>query len=178
MLFEHDTEEALRAAVALVNSAEPPLTLETVAELDAFYVANLYTGRHDGDTAELAEVQAVRPRLRELLTAEPAAAAALVNELLAELGAVPRVVRHGDTGWHFHAVDDDAPFARRILAETALAMADLLRADEVSRLSICADPTCRGVVLDLSRNRSRRFCSDRCSNRAAVAAYRARRREG
>jgi predicted RNA-binding Zn ribbon-like protein len=31
-------------------------------------------------------------------------------------------------------------------------------------------------VLDLSRNRSRRFCSTTCSNRAAVAAYRARQR--
>jgi predicted RNA-binding Zn ribbon-like protein len=39
---------------------------------------------------------------------------------------------------------------------------------------VCADDDCEGVVLDLSRNRSRRFCSTTCGNRNAVAAYRAR----
>jgi predicted RNA-binding Zn ribbon-like protein len=53
-------------------------------------------------------------------------------------------------------------------------MVDLVRTDELSRLSICADDTCGGIVLDLTRNRSRRFCSTACANRIAVAAYRAR----
>ena len=44
----------------------------------------------------------------------------------------------------------------------------------MSRLGICADDDCGGIVLDLSRNRSRRFCSTACGNRNAVAAYRAR----
>ncbi|MBE1877698.1 CGNR zinc finger domain-containing protein [Myceligenerans pegani] len=176
MLFEHDTEPNLRAAVALVNSAEPPRTLETVADLDAFYTAHGYTVRHDGDEAELAAVQALIPRLRELLTADRDTAAELANRILADVSAVPRLVRHGETDWHLHSVPDDAPFADHVAAETALAMTDLIRADEMSRLSVCADPTCEGLVLDLSRNRSRKFCSTRCSNRAAVAAYRDRRR--
>jgi predicted RNA-binding Zn ribbon-like protein len=41
---------------------------------------------------------------------------------------------------------------------------------------VCADERCDGLVLDLSRNRSRRYCSTVCANRNAVAAYRARRR--
>ena len=53
-------------------------------------------------------------------------------------------------------------------------MVDVIRADELSRLSVCADSRCEGLVLDLSRNRSRRFCSTTCANRNAVAAYRAR----
>ena len=57
-----------------------------------------------------------------------------------------------------------------------MAMIDVIRADEMSRLDVCADPDCDGLVLDLSRNRSRRFCSTTCANRAAVAAYRARQR--
>ena len=32
------------------------------------------------------------------------------------------------------------------------------------------------LLIDLSRNHSRRFCDDGCGNRANVAAYRARRR--
>ena len=55
-----------------------------------------------------------------------------------------------------------------------MAMIDVIRADEMSRLAVCADDDCEGVVLDLSRNRSRRFCSTTCGNRNAVAAYRAR----
>ena len=55
-----------------------------------------------------------------------------------------------------------------------MAMIDVIRADEMSRLGVCADDDCQGVVLDLSRNRSRRFCSTTCGNRNAVAAYRAR----
>jgi predicted RNA-binding Zn ribbon-like protein len=46
----------------------------------------------------------------------------------------------------------------------------------MSRLDICADTACNGVVLDLSRNRSKRFCSITCGNRNAVAAYRERQR--
>ena len=57
-----------------------------------------------------------------------------------------------------------------------MAMIDMIRSDELSRLAVCANPTCDGLVLDLTRNRSRRFCSTRCANRDAAAAYRARRR--
>ena len=101
----------------------------------------------------------------------------LVNEMLAEAEAVPQLVEHGhDLGWHIHAIDQQAPLQVRILVETAMAMVDVIRTDEMSRLSTCADDTCSGIVLDLSRNRSRRYCSTTCGNRNAVAAYRARRR--
>jgi predicted RNA-binding Zn ribbon-like protein len=175
MLFAHDTVEALRAAVALVNAEEPPRTLETVADLDAFFARFGYTGRHDGTQAELDEVRALAPRLRALLLADRDAAAGIVNEMLADAGAVPRLVRHEGEDWHVHAVPDDAPLATRILVETAMAMVDVIREDEHSRLDVCADDDCRGIVLDLSRNRSRRYCSAACTNRNAQAALRARR---
>ncbi len=168
---------ALQAAVALVNSAEEPETLVTVADLDDFYERFDYTGRHDRDAAELEAVRAVRPALRALLVAGRDDAVELLNDMLARASAVPRLVRHGDVDWHVHAVDDDRPLAERIVVETAMAMIDVVRADEMSRLGVCADPDCDGLVLDLSRNRSRRFCSTTCGNRMAVAAYRARQAE-
>ncbi|MBO1751232.1 CGNR zinc finger domain-containing protein [Actinotalea sp. BY-33] len=174
MLFAHETELALQAAVVLANSAEPPDTMTTVAELDAFFTEYLYTGRHDHDAAELAEVRALRPALRHLLTSDAEAAAAQVNTMLSTARATPRLVRHDDFDWHIHAVDDDEPLATRIVVETAMAMIDLIRADELSRLGLCADADCEGIVLDLSRNRSRRYCSVTCGNRNAAAAYRAR----
>ena len=174
MLFTNDTESALRSAVELVNSGVEPDTLTTVNQLDAWYAAFEYRGRHDRNEAELAAIRALRPELRALLTSDRDAAAPRVNEMLAEARALPQLVRHDALDWHIHAIAPDAPLDRRILVETAMAMVDVLRADELSRLSVCADEDCPGLVLDLSRNRSRRFCSTRCANRNAVAAYRAR----
>lgn len=175
MVFTHDTTAALSAAVTLVNSAEEPDTLRTPAELDAFVASYAYTGSRTRDTAELEAVRALRAPLRELLTADRDVAARIVNRMLAEHQAVPQLVNHDGWDYHVHAVAADAPFADRVAVETAMAMIDVIRAGELSRLSVCADDTCGGIVLDLSRNRSRRFCSTACGNRVAAAAYRARR---
>jgi predicted RNA-binding Zn ribbon-like protein len=175
MVFTHDTTAALSAAVTLVNSAEEPDTLRTQAELDAFFASYDYTGARTGDAAELAAVRALRAPLRELLTGDRDEAARIVNRMLADHDARPQLVRHDGWDYHLHAVAADAPLADRIAVETAMAMTDVIRAGELSRLSVCADPGCGGVVLDLSRNRSRRFCSVACGNRVAAAAYRARR---
>jgi len=176
VLFAYDTECSLRSAVALVNSAEPPDTLTEVEQLDAWYAEQGFSGRHDSDAAELESLRAVRPVLREVLTADRDRAAELVNELLAEAQALPQLRRHDALDWHIHAVPSDAPLARRVLVEVAMAMIDVIRADELSRLATCVDDRCECLVLDLSRNRSRRYCSTTCANRNAVAAYRARSR--
>lgn len=176
MSFAHDTEASLLAAVALVNSGVEPDTLTTTDGLAGFLDEHDYTGTRLGDAAELASVRDLRPRLRVLLTSDRDVAVDLVNELLVEHRALPQLVRHSGHDWHLHAIAPDAPLAARIAVETAMAMTDVIRADELSRLDVCADPDCDGVVLDLSRNRSRRFCSTACGNRAAVAAYRARNR--
>ena len=165
---------ALQAAAVLANSALEPDTLAAVADLDALFRDNRYTGRHERTVEELDAVRAIRPRLRALLTADRDDAVAMVNEMLADAQAVPRLVRHDEFDWHLHAVSDDADLATRMVVETAMAMIDVIRGDEMSRLGVCADPDCGGVVVDLSRNRSKRFCSVACGNRNAVAAYRAR----
>jgi predicted RNA-binding Zn ribbon-like protein len=175
VVLAHDAEAALRAAVALVNSAEEPDTLTTAAQLDAFYAAEGYTGTRTHDDAELDAVRALRPRLRALLTADRDAAVGMVNTILRQYQAVPQLVRHDGFDYHLHAIARSAPLADRIAVETAMAMVDVVRAGELSRLAVCAEETCAGLVLDLSRNRSRRYCSAACGNRIAVAAYRARR---
>jgi predicted RNA-binding Zn ribbon-like protein len=176
VVFTHDTEASLLAAVALVNSAEDPDTLTSPVELQDFLDEHAFTGTRSGDAAELEAVRALRPRLRELMTGDRDTAAGMVNDLLGEEHALPQLVRHGAHDWHVHAVAPDAPVATRMAVEAAMAMIDVIRADEMSRLDVCADTDCAGLVLDLSRNRSRRFCSTACTNRAAVAAYRARQR--
>ena len=176
MVFAHDMGASLVAAVALANSTSSD-ALDTVGALDAFLVEHRYTGRHDRTRAELDSVRALRPRLRDLLVSDRDGAVALVNEILAEHPLNAHLAKHDDLDWHLHPVRPDVPLATRMLVETAMAVVDLIRLDEMSRLSTCADEDCDGVVLDLSRNRSRRFCSTACTNRAAASAYRARRRE-
>jgi predicted RNA-binding Zn ribbon-like protein len=71
----------------------------------------------------------------------------------------------------------NAPLAQRIGAEAAMGFLDLVRADDLDRLKTCAADDCSDVVVDLSRNKSKRFCATgNCGNRTNVAAYRARKR--
>lgn len=174
MVFAHDVELALQAATVLANSSLEPDTLETVEALEEVFSDYSYSGRHDADEVELEAVRALRAELRALLTASRDQAVTIVNRMIAEEHALPRLVRHNGLDWHLHATEQEDPLPRRIRVETALAMIDVIRSDEMSRLGLCADDECQGVVLDLSRNRSKRFCSTSCGNRNAVAAYRAR----
>jgi predicted RNA-binding Zn ribbon-like protein len=175
VLFTDDTDAALQAAVALVNSTDSPGDpLGSVDDLAAFLTSWSYTGRHDATPDELEAVRRLRPSLKELLLAERDDAVGIVNAMLARARAVPQLQRHDHWDWHVHAVDPDRPLDERVVVETAMAMIDVIRADEMSRLDRCAADDCDDVVLDLSRNRSRRYCSTTCGNREAVAAYRAR----
>jgi predicted RNA-binding Zn ribbon-like protein len=151
-----------------------PDTLTSPDAMESWWRTHRYTGRHDRDAAELQALRAIRPELRALLTADRDTAAELTNDMLMQARALPQLVRHDGLDWHIHAISSQAPLPDRVIVETAMAMIDLIRAGELSRLSVCADDNCDGLVLDLSRNRSRRFCSTRCSNRNAAAAYRAR----
>lgn len=177
MIFTDDTEEALRSAVWLANSADQPDTLTDIDDEGTFLQEFPYTGRLDRDEAEVASLRSLRPRLRAMLLAPRDEMAAHVNDALAESRLTPALRRHDGMDWHLHAVADEQPLAERILIETAMALIDVIRADEGSRLTVCEDDTCQAIALDLSRNRSKRYCSTTCANRNAVAAYRARRAE-
>ncbi|MFW7414429.1 CGNR zinc finger domain-containing protein [Demequina sp. SO4-18] len=173
MPFAHDTIEALESAAFLANSELEPDTLVSAEALDAFLTDFGYTGPRAAP-GDLELVRAIRTRLRALFVASRDDAVPLVNEILAEQAALPQLVRHGDVDWHIHATTDDRPLHERILVETAMAMIDVIRADEMSRFGRCEMEDCDGIVLDLSRNRSRKYCSVTCTNRAAQAAFRAR----
>ena len=68
-----------------------------------------------------------------------------------------------------------SPLADRMAVDAAMAFADVIRVGEFGRLRVCAADDCEDVLVDLSKNRSRRFCSLTCANRVNVAAYRSRR---
>jgi predicted RNA-binding Zn ribbon-like protein len=175
MLFAHDTEVALAAAAALVNTGrQSEEGLPDVAALDAFVAQWRWSGDRTHDEAELDAVRALRPRLARLWSADEDEAVEIVNGLLREAHALPQLVRHGEWGYHLHGWSEDASVADRMAVEAAMAMTDVIRMGELSRLRVCASDTCGFVVVDLSKNRSRRYCDSGCGNRANVAAYRAR----
>jgi len=175
MLFSHDTEVALQAAAALVNTADGQTEqLPDMRSLDEFVLTWGWTGKRWHTAAELHEVQELRPWLRRLWLADRDEAVALINQRLREANAVPQLLRHDGWDYHVHATPPDAPLATRMAVEAAMAFTDVIRADELGRLRICDYPGCGNVVVDLSKNRSRRYCERGCGNRAAVAAYRAR----
>ena len=173
MPFGHDTEDGLLSVAALVNTATPDDTLTEIADLDAFVESWGYTGTHERTHAELDEVRALSPRFLEAWSLSRDELVAFVNEVMLQYRALPQLVRHDEWDYHLHATPSDAPLASRIAVESVMAFIDVIRADELDRLKMCAGD-CGGVLVDLSKNRSRRYCDRGCGNRANVAAYRAR----
>jgi predicted RNA-binding Zn ribbon-like protein len=179
MFFTHDTEESLASAIALINTSSLGREeLGDIAALDTLFRAHGWTGLHEHTEAELRAVRGLRPRLRRIWHEDEDGVAAIVNELLRDANALPQLVRHDDEPYHLHATPFDAPLATRMAVEAAMAFADVVRSGQLDRLRVCEHPDCGDVMVDLSKNRSKRFCDVTCGNRAAVTAYRARKAAG
>ncbi|CAN5306564.1 CGNR zinc finger domain-containing protein [soil metagenome] len=179
MHFAPDTEDTLEFTVALGNT-HPTASrsgldeISTPAQLTALLEAHSYSGRFDRDEKELREVHATRELFRRVWSLDRDAAVVEVNRMLSDAGASPYLVRHDKFDWHLHATAPDAPLAERMRVEVALALADVIRTNEMFRMRVCEADDCTGLLLDLSRNGSKRFCSVRCGNRMNQVAYRER----
>jgi predicted RNA-binding Zn ribbon-like protein len=183
MVFSHDTELTLRAACVLINSDRVEgEQLGDMAALDGYLDGFGWTGRRDHDSAELGSVHRLRDRLGKIWAAagDEDDAVAQVNALLSDTQASPWLTRHPEMPeWHLHLASARDPLWQRMGAEMAMALADLIRTGEMRRLKICAAADCDAVFVDLSRNRSGKFCdTGNCGNRQHVAAYRERRAHG
>src|SRR5215469_7270841 len=166
LLFAHDTEVSLHATAALVNTGRGGAEeLPDVAALDAFVDGWRWTGSRAHDQAELDAVRQLRQRLERVWEMTGDEVADLVNTLLRDANALPQLVRHDDWDYHVHATSPRAPLADRMAVDAAMAFADLIRSGELARLRVCAASDCDDVLVDLSKNRSRRFCGITCANR-------------
>jgi predicted RNA-binding Zn ribbon-like protein len=179
--LDHDSAVALEDVVWLVNTDDPRTGVELLpdtATLLAYLDRQRVTGTRAGTVEELAGLHRLRAQLRAVF--ELAAAGRdgetieAVNELIASYGPMPQLVRHDDMPLHLHFTPSDAPLARRFGAETAIALAILIRDGGVARLSLCAAPACGRALVDLTKNQSRRYCDAQCANRVHAAAYRKR----
>ncbi|MGV9357059.1 CGNR zinc finger domain-containing protein [Streptomyces misionensis] len=183
MLITHDTRCALDTVVDLVNTAPED---ETAADAlpDVPALADFIRKHEISDVgvlsqADLSGVREIRARFAAIFEAADArSAAGLINELVAAAGTTPRLTDHDGYDWHVHYFAPGASVADHLAADCGMALAFFVVAGEEERLRRCEAPDCRRAFVDLSRNRSRRYCDSRtCGNRLHVAAYRARRKE-
>ena len=99
-----------------------------------------------------------------------------LNDLLARHPITPRISDHDPAHLHLHVATASASVAELLTGESLLGLATLVCDLGPHRLGVCSSTTCTNAFVDTSPNNSRRYCSERCSSRANVAAYRARRK--
>jgi len=181
VIFTHDTEHSLSALVDLVNSSPELGDEEGLPDLDAlstFVREHRVSEVGELTLDDLAAVRELRGRLHAVfLAADAAEAAALVNRIIAQAPVTPRLTDHDDYDWHMHFFTPGANLAEHLAVDLGIALAYVLAAGEHDRLRTCEAPDCDQILVDLSRNRSKRYCDARtCGNRLHVAAYRERQR--
>lgn len=99
-----------------------------------------------------------------------------LNDLLARHPVTPMISDHDPAHLHMHVANRSASVAELLIGESLMGLATLVCDVGATRLGVCHASPCSNVFVDTSPNQSRRYCSDRCSSRANVAAYRARQR--
>jgi predicted RNA-binding Zn ribbon-like protein len=174
-------ECSINLAVDLVNSfnlVDGVDGLTDPAALVEFLQSHQMTRVSKATRKDLEEVRELRTRLRGVFDARHAKeAVAILNALLEESGARPELTDHDGKAWHLHYTPHGTPLAPMVAADAAMALSVVIAEDGFERLQVCDSETCEDVFVDESKNRSRRYCSPTvCGNRAAVAAYRARRK--
>jgi predicted RNA-binding Zn ribbon-like protein len=97
-----------------------------------------------------------------------------LNDLLARHPVTPMISDHDPDHLHMHVANRAASVAELLIGEALMGLATLVCDLGATRLGSCSEPRCDHVFVDTSPNQSRRYCSDRCSSRANVAAFRAR----
>ena len=184
MDFSHYSNRPVGLAVALVNTADIAANTDHLAtpdDLDTF-IASQGEGwdppTRASTRADLDRVRAIRMRLREVFEAgDESAAASLLNGILADVGAVPRLSVHG-VGPHLHFEPEGRGVDQWLGAIASMGLVVALVEGGYERFGVCESAACDDVFIDQSRNRSKRHCSETCTTRESVAAYRRRRRGG
>jgi predicted RNA-binding Zn ribbon-like protein len=95
---------------------------------------------------------------------------AVFNDYLAKAMVQSRIVKAQD-GFLWEMTGNKAKLDW-ILSPVIRSAADLLVSEDLGRVKKCADPVCGWLFLDISRNRSRRWCDMRdCGNRAKASRF-------
>lgn len=118
----------------------------------------------------------LRPIFETAAGGDEAAVVTALNALLDKHPITPYISGRDSADWHLHVSNRSSSVAELLVAEALMGLATLVCDVGALRLGGCHASGCDDVFVDTSPNQSRRYCSDRCSSRSNVAAYRARQR--
>jgi predicted RNA-binding Zn ribbon-like protein len=169
----------VRYADLAANLVNAPL--ESSADLAQYLSARQWLLRRL-DERDLAPLKRLQRELRPVFVAASSGDAeevvTRVNHLLSKYPVSPHIAGHDSQSWHLHVAERGSSVSALVTAECIMGLAMLVVDYGPTRLGICSADRCDSAFVDTSPNKSRRYCSDRCSSRANVAAYRARRKAG
>ena len=117
--------------------------------------------------------KALRPVFEAAHNGDTQIAIKRLNDLMVKHPIRPQISNHQPQGLHLH-VANTSSIAELLIGECLLGLSALVCDLGPARFGTCSATPCTNVFVDVSPNMSRRYCSDRCSSRANVAAYRAR----
>jgi predicted RNA-binding Zn ribbon-like protein len=172
----------LDLAVLLVNSydalAQPPDRLHDLAWLTGVLARVGHRPIADALAPDdLAALLELRSGLRAAFeAAEVAAAARVLNPMMAAADAVPALVSDlGSPSTARLATGEGAEGLEALRIRLPVAVAQRIAARGVSSLGACHADPCHCVFVDRTRAGTRRYCCGWCNDRAAARAYRRRR---
>jgi predicted RNA-binding Zn ribbon-like protein len=177
-----DLSSYAELAVRLVNTAslghEGGDQLTTLDGLRAL-VSDREHLNHGISRADLETLRQLRGEFRSFFVAcsqgNGPDATARLNELLIQYPVHPQLSGHDGQAWHVHYTESGS-MSDKYAAGAAMGLAVRLADLGIERFGVCQAAPCQGVFIDTSANRTRRYCSERCTNRANVTAFRARKR--
>lgn len=164
-------------AVRLVNTAslghEGGDQLATLDGLRSL-VADREHLNHGVTRRDLEELRGLREEFREFFVAcaagNGAGAADRLNSLMIQHPVHPQLSGHDGQPWHVHYTESGS-MADKYAAGAAMGLAVRLSELGVERFGTCQAGPCQGVFIDASEGGTRRYCSDRCAERAAATLF-------
>ena len=171
-----DLSSYAELAVRLVNTAslghEGGDQLTTLDGLRAL-VADREHLNHGISRVDLEALRQLRTEFRAFFVAcsrgDGTDAAARLNELLIQYPVHPQLSGHDGQAWHVHYTESGS-MSDKYAAGAAMGLAVRLADLGLDRFGLCQAAPCQGVFIDTTPDGTRRYCSQRCADRASLAA--------
>ena len=178
MNFDNYQQVALDTAIDLANSLDVVSGEEYLTTADA--VGGWLQERgietpHPPTERDVAGLRHLRAQVRIVMEGSEEDAEEALDRIVADASVMPRVT-FSKGEWRLSHAPGAGGLVDRVAAIAVTGLTAALCESGRERFGVCSKEGCRDVYLDTSKNRSRRYCSDSCSNRANVAAFRARQR--
>lgn len=184
--MSHYSEQLIQFVVDFANTYDPfldePESWRTVGDLQEFLEQHHVEMSDESLTEmEFMKIRQLRDRLRDIFlrleTREPSEIVGAINGLL---GATPvnlqASISEGELIQIKYKIPTNVVLVERLAVEVGLGLTLALQQYGPERLKVCAAAPCQEVFIDVSKNKSRRFCGERCANRYNVAHFRERQR--